>query len=117
MGEILKSQAIKDLVPDLKRIVEEIVEECRPIEVIIAGSLAKGEFVRGLSDIDLLVVVEHSVPDKERFSIKSIKDVDVEITIVSRHELEQAISIGKHFYVEAIKHGVRVYARTDEKHH
>jgi len=35
----------------------------------MTGSLAKGRFVRGLSDVDILVVVDCPVRDEERFSL------------------------------------------------
>ncbi len=56
----------EDLVPELEKVVEELVERYRPISIIVTGSLARQKFVRGMSDIDLLVVVEKSV-GKDRF--------------------------------------------------
>lgn len=117
LKKILKNQATKDLIPDLEKIIEEIIKNHKPTEIIITGSLAKGEFVRGLSDIDLLVIVEHNIPNKERFTIKNIKDVDIEITIIPKHELKQAISNKNYFYTEAIKHGIKAYTKTNKKQH
>ena len=46
----------RDLVGGLARLIHELVLELRPLAILLAGSLARGEFVRGMSDIDLLVV-------------------------------------------------------------
>lgn len=40
--------------PELEGLVEELVGEYRPVAIILAGSLAQGRFVRGLSDVDIL---------------------------------------------------------------
>ncbi|ABL78733.1 nucleotidyltransferase domain-containing protein [Thermofilum pendens] len=110
LREVLRCGALEDLVPGLERVVDELVERYRPLEVIVAGSLARGEFVRGLSDVDILVVVEREVSDSERFALRSVGDVDVEVTVVSRRELEEAVAAGNPFYAEAFERGVRVYS-------
>lgn len=109
LREILRGPGLADLAPGLERIVREVIELYSPSEVILAGSLARGEFVRGLSDIDLLVIVDYDVSDEKRFTLRAVEDVDVEITVVSRKELEQAISSGNMFYAEALRHGIKIY--------
>ncbi|MCC6034089.1 MAG: hypothetical protein LM567_01115 [Desulfurococcaceae archaeon] len=63
--------------------------ELRPLRIIITGSLGERKFVRGLSDIDILVITDYKPGDK-RFILTSVRDVDVEITVKSTHELEKA---------------------------
>lgn len=109
LKEILREPNVTDLIPGIEKILREIIELYRPSEIILAGSLARGEFVRGLSDIDLLVIVEQDISDEKRFMLRSVNGVDVEITIVSRRELEQAISSGNSFYIDALKYGVKIY--------
>jgi tRNA nucleotidyltransferase (CCA-adding enzyme) len=53
--EVLRGSSAEDLVEPLAKLVEGLVAELRPAKVILAGSLAGGEFVRGLSDVDLLL--------------------------------------------------------------
>jgi hypothetical protein len=41
--------------------------------------------------------------------LKTVKDVDVEITVISKDEFEKAINMGREFYIEAIKWGIIVH--------
>lgn len=53
----------------LKLLVQDLVEEVRPEAVVLHGSLAKGRYIRGISDIDLIVVSweYRDVDTKDRF--------------------------------------------------
>jgi len=110
LREILSSINAQDLIEPLESFLEKLIAEFKPLRVIIVGSLAKRKFIRGLSDIDILVVVNYEVPRDKRFILTSLRDVDVEITIVSRHELEKALEEDREFYVDAIKYGVTVFS-------
>ncbi|MCC6018552.1 MAG: nucleotidyltransferase domain-containing protein [Candidatus Verstraetearchaeota archaeon] len=107
-NDILKCEGVRDLTEDLKELINELVREFKPLKIILTGSLARGRFVRGLSDIDILVIVDE-VKSKDRFMLKTIKDVDVEITVISKDEFEKAINMGREFYIEAIKWGIIVH--------
>ncbi|MEM0027854.1 MAG: nucleotidyltransferase domain-containing protein [Ignisphaera sp.] len=73
------------------------------MKILLTGSIAEGKFVKGLSDIDVMVVVRDVDVVKDRFAIHRVKDVDVEITIVSEKELKEAIRSGNQFYIRALK--------------
>jgi predicted nucleotidyltransferase len=62
LEEVLKGTSVEDLIKPLEDLLRSIVEELRPTKIFITGSLARKEFVRGLSDIDILVVVDYEVP-------------------------------------------------------
>ncbi len=109
MGEVLRGSSAEDLLEPLASLLEKLVAELRPVKVFVTGSLARGEFVRGLSDIDVLVVVDYEVPRDRRFIYTYVGDVDVEITVVSTYELERAVQEGREFYVDAVRHGVEVF--------
>jgi predicted nucleotidyltransferase len=111
LEEVLKGTSVEDLIKPLEDLLRSIVEELRPTKIFITGSLARKEFVRGLSDIDILVlvVVDYEVPSGERFMLASVGGVDVEITVVSRYELEKALDEGREFYVDAVRYGVEVF--------
>jgi len=109
LGEVLRGSSAEDLLEPLASLLEKLVAELRPVKVLVAGSLARGEFVRGLSDIDVLVVVDYEVPRDRRFTYTSVGDVDVEITVVSTYELERAVQEGREFYVDAVRRGVEVF--------
>ena len=109
LGEVLRGSSAEDLLEPLASLLEKLVAELRPVKVLVAGSLARGEFVRGLSDIDVLVVVDYEVPRDRRFTYTSVGGVDVEVTVVSGYELERAVREGREFYVDAVRHGVEVF--------
>ena|GEM_PF-453092 len=111
LREILSGMSAEDLEEPLERLLRELIERLEPVAVAVTGSLAKGRFVRGLSDVDILVVVDRPVRDEERFSLVPLKDVDAEIIVVSREELERAIAAGNEFYLDALRSGKVVYAR------
>jgi len=111
LREILSGTSAEDLEEPLERLLRELIEQLEPVAIAVTGSLAKGRFVRGLSDVDILVVVDRPVRDEERFSLAPLKDVDAEITVVSREELERAIAAGNEFYLDALRSGKVVYAR------
>jgi len=105
LKEILNGTSAWDLAEPLESFLKSLIEELKPLKIIISGSLAKRRFVRGLSDIDILVVVDQDVPRDKRFMLTSLDGVDVEVTVVSKQELEKALEEGRGFYVEAVKHG------------
>jgi len=111
LREVLKGTSVEDLIKPLEDLLRSIVEELRPTRILITGSLARKEFVRGLSDIDILVlvVVDYEVPSGERFMLASVGGVDVEVTVVSKYELEKALDEGREFYVDAVRYGVEVF--------
>jgi hypothetical protein len=41
--------------------------------------------------------------------LASVGGVDVEVTVVSRYELEKALDEGREFYVDAVRYGVEVF--------
>ena len=109
LGRILAENRVEWLYEGLVGLLEELVERYRPLAVIVAGSLARGEFVYGLSDIDVLVVVEGAVDGLERFQLRAVDGVDVEVTIVPLGELVVAVESGNQFYTSALCEGVVVY--------
>jgi len=84
----------EDVAEGLEKIVLELIERLRLLSIILAGSAVRGRFVKGLSDVDLLVVVEY-VSDKERFLLRAAGPANVEITVVGLEELIQAVHRGR----------------------
>jgi len=115
LRKILDRPSTSDLLDELEHLLNKMIEDYKPISVIITGSLANSKFIRGMSDIDILIVVERS-PDKyNRFLLKAVKDVNVEISIYSMDEVVQSILSGNQFIVEAIDKGIEVYGHAKEK--
>jgi predicted nucleotidyltransferase len=104
LKEIIKNNpSIMDLENDLKMLINEIVEKIKPKAIILAGSLAKGKFVRGMSDIDILIIIENV---NYRTLLKAIKNVDVEITMYTYDEIINSIRGGNQFIKDAINNGI-----------
>jgi predicted nucleotidyltransferase len=104
LKEIIKNNpSIMDLENDLKMLINEIVEKIKPKAIILAGSLAKGKFVRGMSDIDILIIIENV---NYRTLLKAIKNVDVEITMYTYDEIINSIREGNQFIKDAINNGI-----------
>ncbi|GAY26133.1 hypothetical protein ATG_13360 [Desulfurococcaceae archaeon AG1] len=111
LREILSKPGTQDLLDLLEELISELIRRFDPIAVIVAGSLARSRFVRGLSDIDILVITQHEPPKHERFLLRAVKDVDVEITVYSLDEVRLAIKQGNQFITDAIKNGIKIYDR------
>jgi len=111
LREILNKPNTQDLTDLLEELISELIRRFDPVAVIVAGSLARSRFVRGLSDIDLLVITQHEPPKHERFLLRAVKDVNVEITVYSVDEVRLAIKRSNQFIIDAIKNGIKVYDR------
>lgn len=109
MSEVLSGSSAEDLLPGLEALLRGLVEEYGPESIIIAGSLPKSKFVRGLSDLDVLVIVAREVMERERFRLKAVADVDVEISVYSAGEALRALGAGDRFMLDAIENGEEVY--------
>ncbi len=109
LREILARVSSLDLLDDLVKVLEDLVRSYRPLSIIIAGSLARGDFIRGLSDIDVLVIVGYSVDKFSRFLLRAVDEVDVEITVFSLEEVIECIERGNEFVIDALVRGCEVY--------
>lgn len=96
-------------IQELKKFVKELINEYKPIAIILSGSLAQKKFVQGLSDADILIVTESNVPKDKRFILKAVKGVDVEITATPLNELVKAIRNGNQFYCNTLLYGIKIY--------
>ncbi|MBO3840860.1 MAG: nucleotidyltransferase domain-containing protein [Candidatus Brockarchaeota archaeon] len=88
------------------------IEETRNIKaVIVFGSAARPEdFMRGLSDIDVLVVTEGN-PDRRQYSFR-LWDSEVNITYMSVEEVVKIFSLGDP--LAFILHGDRIILKDEE---
>jgi predicted nucleotidyltransferase len=92
-----------DLKEEFEQLLSAIISRIKPVAIILTGSMAKGKFVRGMSDIDLVIVASEGEP---RFFIWAVKDVDVEATVYTLEDLLHSIENGNHFIIDAIKNGI-----------
>ncbi len=97
--------------------VNDIVERFRPVEVILFGSVARGEEGPD-SDLDLLVVLDHldkaqrmRLMGEIRFAIDAPVPIDVFVTDVAEFEARKDVN-GSMYYWPA-REGRVVYERAD----
>jgi len=109
LKEIMSNPSVEDLRDDLESLIAELIEKYNPRSIIVAGSVAKSKFVRGLSDIDLLVITNEAPSKDDRFVLTAIKDVDVEVTVYSLEEVVENIKAENPFIVDAVEQGFEVY--------
>ncbi len=114
LRRILSSPNLQDLREGLEELVGRLIRRYNPRSVIIAGSLAQGTFVRGMSDIDILIITDNRPSKYERFLLTAIKDVDVQVSVYSNEEIEDALRAGNQFIVDAINKGIEVYRRVEK---
>jgi hypothetical protein len=101
LSEVLeKNPSAADLRVELERILSEVEARLKPKVIILAGSMAEGKFVRGMSDIDLFVVADEARP---KSTLRVVGNVDVEITVYTPEEASNAIRRGNQFVIRAVK--------------
>ena len=100
----------------LTDVVQRIVTTLKPEQVILFGSYAYGQPTRD-SDVDLLVVMHTSAPDKERYlavcRLLRPRPFPVDILVRTPQEIAQALAKGDFFIREITSRGKVLY----ERHH
>ncbi|HID91064.1 TPA: hypothetical protein EYP44_03785 [Candidatus Bathyarchaeota archaeon] len=105
------NKSADDIVEKLGNVLNEVVARLKPRIMIVAGSLARGTFVRRMSDIDVLAVLGRKPGLYERFTLRAVEDHDVEITALSVEDVKEALQRGNQFVRDALLHGILVYGR------
>ena len=109
MEKLLDKPATRDLLEGFSALVEELISSLRPLAILVAGSLARGRFVRGMSDIDLLVLTEEPPSKRDRFRLVNVGGVDVEITVLGFEEALRSAEEGNFFVRDALENGITIY--------
>ena len=102
------------MLDETQKIVDKIVDHCKPEKIILFGSFARGEG-RSDSDIDLLVIKDS---DKKRpFRVKEIfealRDMDrcfpLNPIVYTRNEINKRLALGDYFIKEILEEGKLMY--------
>lgn len=102
----------------LEGILAAIVREVQPEQVILFGSLARGE-PTAASDVDLMVIEDEAFGKgrSRRREMSRIREalwefrVPLDILVFSRGEVEQWLNCSSHLIGRALREGVILYAR------
>jgi uncharacterized protein len=101
--------------PEVRRVVEYIVEEVHPLRIILFGSRATGT-ARPESDIDLLVVMPEGTPCRETMvqlgSRIPEREVDVDLLVATPSLLERHRDNPGLVYRQILRTGREVFNRT-----
>ncbi|MHA1593307.1 MAG: nucleotidyltransferase domain-containing protein [Candidatus Baldrarchaeia archaeon] len=100
-----------DEIDGLKKLILEILRKYKPKAIIIAGSLAEGKWIRGMSDIDILVITDAVRGEKltMRSFITSINEVDAQVSMFTEEEVLMGMDNLNFFFISAIYYGIPVY--------
>jgi uncharacterized protein len=100
----------------LRKIVQRLVVNYQPEQILLYGSLAWGE-PHVDSDIDLLIIKDTlESPLQRRICVRRLvaqagRRIAFSPLVITPAELEQRLSLGDPFYQEILKNGVVLYAR------
>lgn len=109
LGELLSRPNVGDLYEGLRDLLAELINALSPVAILVIGSLARGEFVRGMSDIDLLILIERAPGKQERFFLRNVRGVDVEIVVYGLGEAVRSAEEGNPLILDALRNGVVIY--------
>jgi len=109
LREIMDRPSTRDLMEDIEALICELMEKHNPQSIVIAGSIAKSRFIRGLSDIDILVITDEPPSKESRFMLKAARDVNIEITVYSMSEVMDNIKAKNQFLMDALASGIEVH--------
>lgn len=100
----------------LPQAVKKIVHELEPEKIILFGSYAQGNPTPD-SDVDLLVIMETSLPRTERFiEISELlypRKFPVDILVKTPSEIKDALASGNFFIREILEKGKTIYERRE----
>ena len=98
-------------------VVQRIASLARPRQVILFGSVVRGEATKD-SDVDILVVIEDETVSPRQESVRirrELADISMpmDILVVSERRLAELVHAPGLIYREALRHGMVVYESTE----
>jgi len=100
----------------LEEIVDQLIRDYRPQQIILFGSLASGE-AREESDIDLLIIKETGeTPLERRVHVRRMvsrpdRRIPFSPLVLTPQELAQRLMLGDPFYHDIMQRGKVLYVR------
>ena len=98
-------------------VVRRIASLAQPRQVILFGSVVRGETTKD-SDVDILVVIEDETVSPRQESVRirrELADISMpmDILVVSERRLAELVHAPGLIYREALRHGMVVYESTE----
>lgn len=91
--------------------INKAISGLNPIAIFIIGSLARGEFVMGMSDIDLMVIVSGEPPFRAKVIGSPLGDVEVMVYTLDefcKHHTDNNIML------ESLRIGIPIISDPEE---
>jgi len=107
LRELNKSLDVEELASFLSALREGA------LSIVVFGSAARGQYVRGLSDVDILVITARE-PERRALT-RGLSVGDVNVIFMSREEYCHAVKAGNQVALEAREHGVVVYGAESQE--
>ena len=101
LKELNKSLYVEELANFLSALREG------PLSIVVFGSAARGQYVRGLSDVDVLVITARE-PERRALT-RGLTFCDVNVIFMSREEYCRTVRAGNQIALETWERGVVVY--------
>ncbi len=98
-----RNPSMRNLINKLDKLINELDKKYSPEVIILHGSIASGKFAKGLSDIDIILITNYKI--EPSFQLKSIDDVDVEMSIYNIDDVVLALKRRKQYFIEAVENG------------
>lgn len=98
----------------IRKVIQQIIDQCHPQRVVLFGSHAYGRVSRD-SDVDLLVVMQSRKRSVER-TVEVTKSLrfypfPMDILVRTPREIRKRLRMGDSFYEEILERGKVLYER------
>ncbi|MDI6591716.1 MAG: nucleotidyltransferase domain-containing protein [Patescibacteria group bacterium] len=102
-----------DIQKEIEKIVQQIVEKCKPERIILFGSFAYGK-PKPSSDVDLLIIKKSKKKKVERIKeilMKVESPLPLEPLVYTPKEIQERLNLGDFFFQTIFKKGKVLYEK------
>ena len=96
-------------------VVRQVIEKFDPRKIILFGSYARQE-PKAASDVDLLVIMETSLPETEQ-AVQILQNIEyhfgLDLLVRTPKNLARRLELGDHFLQDIMTEGIVIYERVD----
>ena len=102
---------------EIRRFVEEVVRQFRPVSVVLFGSYAYGQATAN-SDVDLMVVMPHRGPGARtatRIRLACPRAFPMDLIVRTPAEVRRRVRAGDAFFCEVMSKGIVLHETRDAR--